>query len=306
MFGVGRAKRVEQLEDERRVAVVGLVDRQLGDIVAQDEQRVDSIHRLGPIGVGATFLAESGDVAIEPGIGLGPHIAGEGVRVVIGPEEWSNASVKVETVVSRDVREPSEEEGHVGLDLREELEQVVDEFGVALAVEFGDTELVAHHSTPVGVEHVDVGLECLLEWLDLADERIDRVGELGAVPLPDVWLRTESVALVFTVGGIRGPAGVVVLEPAVRAVVDRQTVNRHVVGVHHAVNEPDSLPMHDHLGSAFRDLTEPGDVVGGLEALRAAVGDLREMQRDRVVGQGLEQFVVVARHREFERAEPNE
>ena len=44
--------------------------------------------------------------------------------------------------------------------------------------------------------------------------------------------------------------------------------------------------MHDHLGSAFRDLTEPGDVVGGAEAACAAVGDLREMQRDGVVGQG--------------------
>ena len=249
----------------------------MGDIVAQDEQRVDGVHRPGPVGVDTTFLAEAGDVAIEPGVGLGAHLAGEGVRVVIGPEEWCNASVKVETVVSRDVRKTSEEEGHVGLDLREEFEQVVDEFAVALAVEFGNTELGAHHSTPVGVEHVDVGLKCLLERLDLADEWVDRVGELGAVPLPDVGLRTESVALVLAIGGVGGPAGVVVLEPAVGPVVDRQTVNRHVVGVHHAVNEPDSLPMHDHLGSAFRDLTEPGDVVSGVEAACAAVGDLREM-----------------------------
>ena len=66
----------------------------------------------------------------------------------------------------------------------------MDEFGVALTVGFGDTE---HRpsSDASRVEHVDVGLECLLEWLDLADERIDRVGELVQFHCP-MWLRTES------------------------------------------------------------------------------------------------------------------
>ena len=129
----------------------------LGDIVAQNEQRVDGVHRPGPVGVDTTFLAETGDVAIEPGVGLGAHLAGEGVRVVIGPEGGATRASRSRPS-SVETLETSEEEGHVGLDLREEFEQVVDEFAVALAVEFGDTELGAHHSTPVGVEHVDVGL----------------------------------------------------------------------------------------------------------------------------------------------------
>ena len=156
------------------------------------------------------------------------------------------------------------------------------------------------------VEHIDVGRECLLEWFDVADQRINGVGELGDVPLADVGLGTEAVALELSVGGVWGPTWVVVLEPAVRAVVDRETMDRHVVGVHNAVDEPDALPVDDHVGGAAGDFGKPSHVVVGGESRGPAVGDVGEVQADRVVGERSEEVAVVARHWELEVTEANE
>ena len=105
-------------------------------------------------------------------------------------------------------------------------------------------------------EDRDVFINRLLQRLYLFDEREQSVSKLCQIPLPDARLVAEAISTAVGVGGVGCPPWVEVFEPAVGAVVDRQTEDREVVGVHHAMDEPDTLPMHDHFRGRAHDLAE--------------------------------------------------
>ena len=62
------------------------------------------------------------------------------------------------------------------------------------------------------------------------------------------------------VGVIADITGLIVIEEAVRAVVNGDAENRHVVGVHHAVSETDGLPMGDQARRPFHHVGKPQQV----------------------------------------------
>ena len=88
-------------------------------------------------------------------------------------------------------------------------------------------------------------------------------------------LITKSITLAAGVGRIGCPTGIVAFEPAVGSVVDRQTKDRHVVGVHDTVHKTDTHPMQNHVTSFSANLFEPVGVNFGrrLAKVRKVIDD---------------------------------
>ena len=140
-----------------------------------------------------------------------------------------------------------------------------------------------------------------LESTDVFHQRCHGLEQTSDVPRTDVGLIPVAVASAACVGGVGCPIHIEGLEPSVRAVIDGDAVNGHVVGVHHAVNETDAHPVGDHGGRGFSDLGQPSDhaVVGG----DVVVG---EVMANGVVNQCSKGLVVPVGHVDLETPEPNE
>ena len=96
-------------------------------------------------------------------------------------------------------------------------------------------------------------------------------------------LAAVAVAPSFRIGGVRGPQRVVVLEPAVGAVVDGQAEDGEVVRVHHPVDKAHAQPVDHQLGRGPADLGEPLAVDRGRR-----LAQVREQGADGEVGQPAE------------------
>ena len=118
------------------------------------------------------------------------------------------------------------------------------------------------------------------------------------IPDGDLRLGAEAVAPGARVGGIRGPVEVEVLKPAVGPVVDGQAEYRHIVGVEHAVDEPDPHPLDDERHGAFGHLSEEGHDLGGIQ--------MREVGGDRELDESSGEFEIAAGTRELEVSESRE
>src|SRR6185436_13132349 len=86
----------------------------------------------------------------------------------------------------------------------------------------------------------------LSQW----DQRLRQTTE---IPQTDEGLLVEGIAAVV-VGVITDEAGIVVVDEPERTVVERDAVDRHVVGVHDSMCPADSLPLRDQPRRAFDDL----------------------------------------------------
>lgn len=75
--------------------------------------------------------------------------------------------------------------------------------------------------------------------------------------MTDIGLLPVAVTFALGVGGVRCPHGVVIFQPTVRSVVDGQTQDRHIVGVHYPVHEANSHPVRNHHRCATADFQEP-------------------------------------------------
>ena len=80
------------------------------------------------------------------------------------------------------------------------------------------------------------------------------VAEHHQIPLSDLGLMAVSISTSAGVGGVGCPVGIVILEPAVRPVVDGEAEDGHIVGVHHTVDEADAHPVDDHICRTATDL----------------------------------------------------
>ena len=93
----------------------------------------------------------------------------------------------------------------------------------------------------LGQRRVDAALyrsSTALQRRDAVEQRAAaRCASRREVPVCHRRLLAEAVAAALGVGDVRRPVRIERLEPAVRAVVDGQAEDRHVVGVHHAVHE---------------------------------------------------------------------
>ena len=77
---------------------------------------------------------------------------------------------------------------------------------------------------------------------DAADQRQKCLAQYEAVPLADLRLHTVGVAALL-VGMVADMAWIVGFNEAERTVIQCQPDDRHIIGVHHAMYEADSLPM---------------------------------------------------------------
>ena len=132
------------------------------------------------------------------------------------------------------------------------------------------------------------------------DDRRQRTGQTGQIPVRHVWLLTKAIASLTGIGGIRRPVRVVFLHPPEGAVVERQAQHRKIVGVHHPMHKANPHPVRDHQGGALADRMEDGDV-----AIRL-IGQLGEVALDHEIPQRAQQGEIAARARQLEVTEAQE
>jgi hypothetical protein len=121
------------------------------------------------------------------------------------------------------------------------------------------------------------------------------------VPPRHLHLLAEAVAAPAGVGGVGRPLRIVVVDPAVRTVVDGEAEDRQVVGVHHPMHETHAHPVRDGLGRALAHLAEPRSV----ERLALAV-QVRKIATNGELHQLAQQGVIATRKRQLEMAEAKE
>ena len=120
-----------------------------------------------------------------------------------------------------------------------------------------------------------------------------RFGQACQVPARDVGLVAEGVAS-LVVDGTEHCGGVVGLHEGARPVIDRLARYRHVVGVHHAMDETHVHPLRDQ-----GRLTLGHGLQQRQEGLRCGC-ECVVVPRDRVLGEFPQTFHVTARGKELE------
>ena len=286
LFVVGMLQKfVEFLGDGKVSFLFGRINGQLRHPVSQHVLRVGLAH---PVSVG--LAVHSLPPAIEPavpgaGVGLAALVEGVG---------------HVGDVGFGDGAEVAEEERHVHLGGAQQVQQVVDERFVgflqcAKAQLFGPGfALGVHGEFHVVVQH-------RLKPAHVVHQRGHGFEQTSDVPGADVGLVVVAVASATRVGGVGRPVHVEGLEPAVGAVVDGQSVNRHVVRVHDAVNEADPHPVGDHRCRGFSHFGQPCD-----KAVIGAGVVVREVVANGVVDEGAKRFVMAVGDVDLEAAEADE
>ena len=148
--------------------------------------------------------------------------------------------------------------------------------------------LARHACLPVGAEpigerrqHVggrgDRGVDVVVEQCEQA------LGQSRQVPLRDRWLIAVGVATAV-VDRAEHRGRVVGIDERARPVVDGLTRDRHVVGVHHAVDEADQHPLRDQRGLRLDDvLVERRRTAGASPATAGSAG----RWRSRRAGEGV-------------------
>ena len=89
-----------------------------------------------------------------------------------------------------------------------------------------------------------------------ADKRRQRLGQTLQIPQPHRRLVFKTVAPLI-VGVVADEVRLKIVKEAIRAEVDGQTENRHVVGIHHPMGKAHGLPAGDGLRGTRDNVTEP-------------------------------------------------
>ena len=130
----------------------------------------------------------------------------------------------------------------------------------------------------------------------VAEQRQQALGQARQVPARDARLVAERVAA-LAVDRAEHRRRVVRLDEGARAVVDGLARDRHVVGVHDAVDEADVHPLRDQHRLALGDALEQGE-----EAARRA-DEIGVVTGDRVLGELAHALGIAAGGEELERAD---
>ncbi len=277
---------LDQVGERAQVAIGGGGEGVLHQMVAGDVHRIDQVHRRGDLVIRARVVGPSALPPHRPRVergGVGAH----------RPRRLG--------VAAHHVGERPQERRHVRALLLQQCEQVVDERAVhrVVVVAVGtEAELGAHHVQPV--RRVPLGeavQRCRGQFdrglLRVGDERQQGLGEAGQVPLGDARLLTVRVTTAV-VDGAEHRGVVVAIHERARPVVDRLARDRHVVGVHHAMDEADRHPPCDQrrLGLGHGVEQRKGRVVvlggGGVVPLDGVAGEVGEQLPIAGVGRVLE------------------
>ena len=265
------------------VARFGQPDRGFGQVVAQDVARVDRLHARAPFGVHAAFGAQALVVADDPGV------EAFAVEKQVAHRLRCHGADCADPVVGQ--QPPGQRV--VGLVAGHQAHQVVDQRLVAILFG-GQAELGAHALAELAGEGVGIDGERIAQHradllLVAVDQRHQRLRQRAQVPVGDLRLARIGVAALF-VRVVADVHRIEAVEEAEGAVVDRQAEDGQVVRVHHAVAEPDRLPVRQQARGAARDLGQHRR--DGLRRLAAG----RVMVVDDKVGQAAQRGVVAIAH----------
>ena len=128
------------------------------------------------------------------------------------------------------------------------------------------------------------------------NERQQRLREPREIPLRDAGLVRVRVAAVM-IDGAEHRVRIVFIHERARAVVDGLARDRHVVGVHHAVDEADAHPFRDQRRLALRDRFQH------CKRRHLCIARFRVVPRDHVVQQLAHAVVIAARGEVLERSD---
>ncbi|MCY1232386.1 hypothetical protein D9M72_448750 [compost metagenome] len=164
-----------------------------------------------------------------------------------------------------------------------------------------EPDLGPHAVEPMALEGCAVFAERIVGQFDrcvrvFVEERHQGLGQAGEVPLADAGLARIGIAADLVDRGEHLP-GVVGVHEGTGAEVDRLAGYRHVVGVHHAMDEADMQPAGDQLRLARGHRLEEGEIRPVL------VLDVGIVPVDRVIGEDLHRSHVAARSEELEGAD---
>ena len=134
----------------------------------------------------------------------------------------------------------------------------------------GDGKMLAEVAVTTTIQQFGDYARCS-DWLDMvhldenitrrvqrfgADKRRQRLGQTLQIPQPHRRLVFKTVAPLI-IGVVADEVRLEIVKEAIRAVVDGQTENRHVVGIHHPMGKAHGLPAGDGLRGARDNVTEP-------------------------------------------------
>ena len=173
----------------------------------------------------------------------------------------------------RDLAEDSEEQGHVDFELREDAPQTFNERFIPVWLKGHQPEFLSHHLPPGCFKGLTKEVEASFKGGCGTDQRIESVRQLGQIPARNARLISEAIATPSGIRGIGCPRWIVILKPTIRSIVDGESQNRHVVGIHHPMNKADPLPLNDQFGGSLTDDFKPAAGV----FLRLVSDDLRKI-----------------------------
>ena len=134
---------------------------------------------------------------------------------------------------------------------------------------------MGHRGLPARLKFLDIIAQGFFQRFRLFNQGVNRVGKLDQVPMGNLGLFAKGVAMTRGIGGIGRPIGVIVFQPAVRAVVYRQPQDGHIIRVHDPVDKADPQPVYNHLGGCPADFLEPSQIgrLGRLAQVRKVGAD---------------------------------
>ncbi len=221
----------------------GRFDGFLCQVVTQHVQRVHRMHALTPPFRIGRFTLAAGQVVRPPGIETG----------------------QVDEVVTHHLQrlgdgliaQLAEEQVVVHTTALHALHQALHQRHVVL-FRGGQAQTPAHQVQVVCLVQRQEQAQRLLERFDF-DHRGQRLGQRTQVPVGDRDLVGVTVAATV-VGVVADEVGVEIVEEGVRAEVEGDAEDRHVVGVHHPMAEAIGLPQGDQLCIALDDGAEHGQI----------------------------------------------
>ena len=111
-------------------------------------------------------------------------------------------------------------------------------------------------------EHLLVAIQRVVERFNI-NERRQGLGQTLQVPQSDSRLVIKAVTPLI-VGVVADITWLIVVEETVRAIIDSQPKDRHVIGIHYAVSKAHRLPAGDQGCGTRHHVAEPENVLIGL------------------------------------------
>ena len=255
------------------------VDGAFQQVIAQDEAGINLVHGCFSFIEVGVFPLDQLAIHVQPGI----EVFGIVETLAQARRHFTGKGGKV-----------SKEQSVVHLVFIKDMEQYSHQGG-KLRVQNLEAQFLAHEFIVKSIERRLVLLQFFGDDFR-CDQMSQRFTQLGQVPVADLRLPSERVAAV-AVGLVGGEVGIEPVHEPEGTVIERYAGERHVVGIHYAVDKPRRLPMRDQPRGFLHHGSEQQLIFVGL------AGKLGVMPLEDEIGQPGDGFRAVGVMKIFETAE---